>query len=132
MIRGLSHVNIGARDAGKSLHFYTEVLGLKLAQTIDLPDGRRLWLLDAGGGGMVELSQAAAGAAPTPTEPTVPDAGLRHLAFYVENVNEAHDRLAGLGYKFRLAPPPPGAPGARIALLMGPDGEDIELMEQGH
>ena len=88
-IRRIDHVSINVTDAARSYAFYGRILGLKQLQTVDcgefdityfaLPDGGRLELFDYHGKN-----------APHHREES--DAGLRHLAFEVEDV-ATHEKL---------------------------------------
>jgi len=51
---GVNHVALVARDMAETVAFYTEVLGMKLVKTLDLPNGRgQHFFFDCGGGGTI-------------------------------------------------------------------------------
>ena len=88
-IRRIDHLSINVTNAARSYAFYRRVLGLKQLNTVDcgdfaityfaLPDGGRLELFDYHGKN-----------APHPHNES--DAGMRHLAFEVEDVAK-HEKL---------------------------------------
>ena len=50
-LRGLNHVAMVCRDMQRTVDFYTNVLGMKLIRTLDLPGGSgQHFFLDMGGG----------------------------------------------------------------------------------
>ena len=50
-LRGLNHVALVCEDMGRTVDFYTNVLGMKLTKTIDLPGGMgQHFFFDMGGG----------------------------------------------------------------------------------
>jgi len=48
--RGINHLALVCRDMRETVKFYTEVLGMPLIKTIDLPDGGQHFFFDCGGG----------------------------------------------------------------------------------
>ncbi|MBC8010586.1 MAG: VOC family protein [Burkholderiales bacterium] len=123
----LHHVAVIASDYGRSKHFYTEVLGLRvLAEThraerrshkldLALPDGTQ-----------IELFSFPS----PPPRPSYPEAcGLRHLALAVPDIDAALRELARHGI---TAEPVrvDELTGARFTFFPDPDGLPIELYEQ--
>ncbi len=90
------HIAIICSDYEKSKHFYTEILGLKVVREV-YREQRRSYKLDleVAGQYQVELFSFP----DPPARPSRPEAaGLRHLAFEVDNMEEAvaHIKQAGI------------------------------------
>lgn len=89
------HIAIIASDYKKSKQFYSEILGLKIELEVYRKD-RNSYKLDLSLNGeyIIELFSF-----PNPPERiTLPEAaGLRHLAFEVDNINEAVKSLKAKG-----------------------------------
>jgi glyoxylase I family protein len=86
-IKSIHHIAIICSDYEKSKLFYTEILGFKIEQEI-LREARNSYKLDLSLAGQycIELFSFPA----PPARPTRPEAtGLRHIAFEVENLDEA-------------------------------------------
>lgn len=82
-LHAVHHVAILVRDYEKSRHFYVDLLGFQILRENYRPR-KKDWKLDLALGA-VELELFSAPAAPG--RPTRPEAlGLRHLAFWVDNV----------------------------------------------
>ena len=126
-IRKIDHVSINLVDAEKSFDFYGRILGFQKQQTVDcgefdityfgLPDGSRLELFDYRG-----------------KNPTLPhgesDAGLRHLAFQVENVAEQERLLRQEGVQITLPTCDLPNLGVRVLLFLDPNGVILEFCEK--
>jgi len=126
-ITKIDHVSINVLDIGKSLDFYSRILGLEQLQTVDcgefdiiyfaLPDGSRLELFDYHGCNPHH-------------ERAESEIGLRHLAFQVEDVaaHEKQLRLAGV----EITLPTCDLPnlGARVLLFLDPNGVTLEFCEK--
>ncbi|EPX79734.1 SMU1112c/YaeR family gloxylase I-like metalloprotein [Salipiger mucosus] len=125
-LRGIHHVAVICTDYARSRAFYTEILGLPiLAETFR--QARESWKLDLGlpDGGQLELFSFP----DPPRRPSRPEAaGLRHLAFAVEDLAEACDWLGARG----VAVEPvrvDDITGRRFTFFADPDGLPLELYE---
>jgi glyoxylase I family protein len=113
-------------DYARSKRFYTEVLGLAVIDENWRPE-RKSWKLDLAvpGGGQIELFSFPE----PPARPSGPEAaGLRHLAFAVEDLNAMVELLEDAGVEVedvRLDP----YTGARFTFFKDPDGLPLELYE---
>ncbi|GAM58436.1 hypothetical protein JCM19231_2917 [Vibrio ishigakensis] len=126
MLKGTHHVAIICSDYKISKRFYTEVLGLEiLAENyraerdsykldLALPDGTQIELFSFPN---------------PPARPSRPEAqGLRHLAFQVEDLDAAIDRLTG----FHIEVEPVRVDeftGKRFTFFQDPDQLPLELYE---
>ncbi|WP_045376162.1 SMU1112c/YaeR family gloxylase I-like metalloprotein [Vibrio campbellii] len=87
MFKAIHHVAIICSDYPRSKHFYTEVLGLKVIAE-NYREARDSYKLDLAlpDGSQVELFSFP----DAPERPSFPEAqGLRHLAFLVDDVEQA-------------------------------------------
>ncbi len=87
-MHGLEHVAIAVRSISKAAQLYTDILGLKLVETLQVPDeGIRIAVINAGGVN-IELM-----------EPLVEDSvvarfiqrrgeGIHHISFRVTDLNQ--------------------------------------------
>ncbi len=126
-ISRIEHISINVVDIVKSLDFYSRIMGFKQLQTVDcgefdityfaLPDGSRLELFDYHGKNH---------AVPRPES----EAGLRHIAFEVENVAEHEERLRAAGVEISLPTCDLPNLGARVLLFLDPNGVTLEFCEK--
>ena len=126
MLKGLHHVALIASDYKRSLHFYTEILGLELLSEIYRAD-RQSWKADLGLNGKYLLELFSF---PQPAvRPSYPEAtGLRHLAFAVSILENCIDALREKGIScepIRIDE----LTKKRFTFLRDPDGLPIELYE---
>jgi glyoxylase I family protein len=126
-ISRINHVSINLVDVEKSLDFYGRILGLKQQQTVDcgefdityfsLPDGSRLELFDYHGKNRN-----------LPREES--EAGLRHIAFQVEDVAAHEAVLRTEGVQITLPTCDLPNLGARVLLFLDPNGVTLEFCER--
>jgi glyoxylase I family protein len=126
-ISHINHVSINVTDIKASLDFYGRVLGLQQQQTVDcgdfdityfgLPDGSRLELFDYHG-----RNQA--------TSRPESEAGLRHIAFQVEDVAAHEAMLRAAGVQISLATCDLPNLEARVLLFLDPNGVTLEFCEK--
>jgi glyoxylase I family protein len=126
-ISKIDHVSINVTDIKKSLDFYGRILGLQQQQTVDcgefdityfaLPSGSRLELFDYHG-----LNRNA------PKEES--EAGLRHIAFDVEDVSAHEQLLRSEGVEITLSTCDLPNLGARVLLFLDPNGVTLEFCEK--
>lgn len=87
----IHHIAIICSDYEKSKHFYTQILGLEVLQEVHREE-RQSYKLDLAlnGNYVVELFSFPN----PPKRVSRPEAaGLRHLAFEVDNIDETHDYI---------------------------------------
>lgn len=123
---GFHHIAIICSDYLKSKHFYTEILGAEIiAETYRVE--RQSYKLDLrfADGSQIELFSFPV----TPPRFTTPETcGLRHLAFRVENIEQAVSYLK----KFAIVCEPiriDELTGKRFTFFRDPDGLPLELYE---
>jgi len=116
----MAHIGIVVRDIEKSKEFYVKVLGCEVEGSHE--DDRLKFLYLNSGGQTIELLEYKS---------VYEDRGkgiIDHLAFNVDNLQEAIDRAESFG-AVMLFDVPKDANGKKIMFFHGPDGERIEFME---
>lgn len=106
--KGINHIALVCRDMKETVHFYTEILGMPLFKTVQLPDGGQHFFFDCGGGASVaffwwkDAPPAAPGIASVkhfPMDAKTAVGSMNHLAFDMEEeeLEAALDRLEQAG-----------------------------------
>jgi catechol 2,3-dioxygenase-like lactoylglutathione lyase family enzyme len=127
----LHHVAVQTAHFDQSLQFYTEILGAELLVRRPFKRREMAWLKV--GDVSLELFSTRSGEADRLQQWTDYIPGPVHLAFEVDDLNVFLDRAIKLGIRLHpshsepFTPPVPGA--GRIAYLLGPDGEEVEVRE---
>ncbi|MBI1819361.1 MAG: VOC family protein [Nitrospirae bacterium] len=123
----LHHIAIQTRDMEKSLYFYGVVLGLKVIKKEVSPKGRAIvWFM--AGEGRIELYGGK------PSQPlnrgwNENSVGPVSLGFLVASIDRTVQALRDQGVPVLKEPYEP-VPGERAAMISGPDGEEIVLLEK--
>ncbi len=150
MIKFVDHVNIVVSDLERSVFFYTQILGLRETRRAHL-EGEWIetimglkgvvadvvYVQPPGGGPRVELLHFRSPEGAVLPQAALPNTqGLRHLAFQVEDVDEASRKLLEVGIKLLSAPCSiPGrtirhpAGSKRLCYFRDPDGVLLEIAE---
>lgn len=126
-LKGIHHIAIICSDYGKSKHFYVDVLGLEIIKET-YRTARQSYKLDLALNGtyIIELFSFSN----PPKRPSRPEAqGLRHLAFNVNNIEEA---IANLKEKGIPVEPirTDELTGKRFTFFNDPDDLPLELYEK--
>jgi glyoxylase I family protein len=121
------HIAIICADYQKSKHFYSEVLGLKIVQEVYRTERKSYKLdLEVGGQYQIELFSFP----DPPSRPSRPEAaGLRHLAFEVDDIDEAVAHVISFDViteSIRIDE----HTGKRFTFFADPDGLPIEFYEK--
>ena len=122
----VDHIAIIASDLEKSKEFYIEKLGMKIIGELDRPERQsKIVYLDAGNA-IIEVFSF-----PNPPKRLAwPEAcGLRHLAFEVNNINQAVAELKGRGIEtenIRINQ----RNGKRMTFFKDPDDLPLEINEK--
>lgn len=128
IIKGYHHAAVICSDYDVSRRFYSETLGLRvIAET--WREKRRSWKcdLEIPGGGLLELFSFPE----APARPSRPEAlGLRHLAFEVDNLDQAVKHLRGHGVDVEEIRRDETRGGKRYTFFADPDGLPLELCEK--
>jgi glyoxylase I family protein len=122
----IHHIAIICSDYEKSKHFYSEILGLKIVREVYREERQSYKLdLEVGNQYQIELFSFPS----PPARPSHPEAaGLRHLAFEVDVLDEAIFHLN----EFSVETEPirvDECTGKRFTFFTDPDGLPLELYE---
>ena len=122
------HTMLRVMDLEKSLHFYTELLGMKLLRRTDYPEGKFTNVFvgygDEATHAVLELTYNWDHA------PYNLGDGYGHVALGVPDVYAACDRLAKAGAKIPRPAGPMKHGTTVIAFVEDPDGYKIELVQR--
>jgi lactoylglutathione lyase len=123
-VRKLLHTRMRVNDIERTVKFYEQALGLKVARRHTSPRGAQLvFLATPNSDEEIELCQMPAGA---PAVQVQPD--LMHLAFEVDDLEAFAAQLEKKGFKLSDGPTRTGS-GALIAFIDAPEGYEVELIE---
>jgi len=120
------HIAIICSDYQKSKHFYTDILGLNIVREV-YREQRQSYKLDleVAGQYQVELFSFPN----PPARPSRPEsAGMRHLAFEVDDIDEAVAHIEKYGIVVELIRIDEFT-GKRYTFFADPDGLPIEFVE---
>jgi glyoxylase I family protein len=131
VVDGLHHVSLRVRDMERSMELYREILGLSVIVAFDL-NGNRFAMLEAGSGRYIELVETGAD-----TRPAAEADVFWHLAFRSRNLEESLESVRAFGCEITRPITPLELMNrigerpfpVRVAFFRGPDGEEIELIE---
>jgi glyoxylase I family protein len=135
-LKGFSHVCVRVSEMERSLAFYRGTLGFDTVFDVEL-DGPSLEQVTGEpgahgrmvggvlGGTTVELLEISSSAVP-PERPERPVLGYTNISFSVEDLDAAHQQLAGAGAD---PGPPVDIGGVRMFFIIDPDGTPIEIIE---
>lgn len=121
-----SHVALNCRDLDATERFYTERLGFRRVRAIPLGDTRIVFLRL--GDALLELFQAE-GDRPDEAADGPKTAGVRHIAFQVDDVNAALERLGDAPVTLGPLDFSDFIPGWRTVWLRDPDGTIVEISQ---
>ena len=140
-IKLLHHTAISVADIDRSIHFYCELLGMKLEWKIDHRRSEALekvvglknvdvsYAMLSGWGGRVELFQYhSPEGLPYPPDKPVCDKGITHFGFQVEDIDGLYEKLLASGVQFNT-PPLVIRPGVKATYFHDPDGITLEFVQ---
>jgi lactoylglutathione lyase len=125
-VQGIDHVSINVKDIEASVDFYGKVLGWRQLQTVPF-EGFSITYFQVPGGGRLELFDY--GGKNPKADRGETEAGLRHLAFTVDNVDAAEAELRSKGVKITLAATDLPSLGCRVLLFLDPNGVTLEFCQ---
>jgi glyoxylase I family protein len=132
MLKGFEHVNLTCSDLDKTMTFYRDLLGMREVVRKPAAAGGEVAFLAFPAGGMLEIFCPAGPVATPARELPLDEAGIRHLALAVENVDAAFAMLTAAGVTFTEKPRDAINKEIvkRLAFCLDPDGVSIELTER--
>ena len=124
----LLHTMIRVRDLDKSLHFYTQLLGMKVMRQREVPAGKYSLAFVGYGeeksNAVIELTYNWG-----KEEPYDLGTGFGHLAIGVKDIYAVCETLKQAGVKIPRPPGPVQHGTTVIAFIEDPDGYKIELIQ---
>jgi len=128
MIKGFDHVTITVSDLKRSIHFYRDILGLKVRGMLTQNEGKfKLVYVDAGNA-VIELFHFEGEEGQPLSETKNQDIGIKHFGFKVDNVDEFVKHLKENNVEITLEPFD-ATGGVRIAFFKDPDGVLLEAVQ---
>ena len=123
------HSMIRVLDEERTVSFYDQAFGLKVAQRLDFAAFTLVYLSNAETGFELELTINK-----DRTTPYDRGDGYGHLAVSVDDVDAEHARMsaAGLAPRKLVDFAPDGEVIARFFFIADPDGYEIEVLQRGH
>ena len=131
-VKQIDHIGIAVKDIGRAGKFYTEILGLKIEDVENVADQKVNVAFIPITDSEVELLESTAPDGPVAKYIDSKGEGVQHIAFRVENIEEALGELKAKGIRLIDEEPRYGAGGARIAFIHPKEtnGVLIELCER--
>ena len=122
----LLHTMLRVVDLQKSIHFYTNILGLTLLRQKDYPEGQFTLAFvgyeDESSGSVIELTHN------WETKEYDLGNGFGHIAIQVDDVHQACEKIRNAGGKISREPGPMKHGSTVLAFVKDPDGYMIELL----
>lgn len=141
-MKSIRHFGIVVSDLGKSLHFYKDLLGLKIKRDM-LEEGKfidtisgmknvkmRTVKMAADDGYLIELLWYKSHPRKRRENNDICNIGASHPAFTVENLDYEYERLKKNGVKFNCPPQISPDGKAKVTFCCDPDNTPIELVEE--
>ena len=140
MINNIRHSGIVVNDLAASLHFYKDLLRLKVIKQMDESGcyiDNILGLqavkvttvkMAVSDGQMIELLKYRNPKSEQITH-RINDTGLTHIAFTVDNLDSEYNRLKGQGVPFNFPPQLSPDSYVKVTFCKAPEGTFIELVE---
>ena len=129
----IDHLGVAVKSIDKGKEFWTDILGLDFegAETVEAQKVTTAFF--PVGESEVELLESTAPDGPITRYIEKRGEGIQHIAFRVENIDEALEELKEKGVQLIDETPRTGAGGARIAVLhpKSTGGVLVELCEKG-
>lgn len=122
-------VGIITADAEPLLRFYAEVAGFEHQPALEIPDIGTIHKLGCGQS-VLRVMVPTSPPAPDPAASFSAQAGIRYLTLEVEDIDAAVEAVRRFGGSVTL-PPFELRPGRRVAQVADPDGNMIELGQDG-
>ena len=116
-VKKIDHIGIAVKNLDETMKFYADALGLKTIATEVVEDQKVRIAFIPVGDSEVELIESTSPDGPVAKFIESRGEGLQHIAFRVENVEEALQELKSKGIRLIDEKPRKGAGGAMIAFV---------------
>jgi methylmalonyl-CoA epimerase len=132
-VKHIDHIGIAVKSIEQAGKFYTDVLGLRITDIENVADQKVnvafLPITDS----EVELLQSTRDDGPVAKFIDAKGEGIQHIAYRVENIEEALAELKAKGIRLIDEKPRKGAGGAKIAFIHPKEtnGVLVEICERG-
>lgn len=122
------HIMVRVKEEARSVDFYRKAFGLEIADRVDFPDFRLIYMRGKDSPFEVELTVNKGR-----SEPYALGDGYGHLAFVVDDLAAEHARIlsAGLTPKDIKQMTHDGKPFGQFFFIEDPDGYKIEVLQRG-
>lgn len=132
MLKKIDHLGVAVKDLESALNFYTEHLGLCCKGEEVVPEQKVKVAFLPIGETSVELLEATGPDSPVAKFIEAKGEGVHHIAFRVDNLEEALAELKAKGVRLIDEKPRVGAHGAKIAFIhpKASNGVLVELCER--
>ena len=116
-VKKIDHIGIAVKNLDETMKFYADALGLKTIATEVVEDQKVRIAFIPVGDSEVELIESTSPDGPVAKFIEQRGEGLQHIAFRVENIEEALQELKNKGIRLIDEKPRKGAGGAMIAFV---------------
>lgn len=132
MIKKIDHIGIAVKSIEEAAKLYEGLLGLKITQTEEVAEQKVKVAFLPTGDSEVELLESTDPEGPVAKFIASRGEGIQHIAFRVDNIEEALEKLKKAGVRLIDEKPRYGAGGAKIAFIHPKEtfGTLIELCER--
>jgi methylmalonyl-CoA epimerase len=132
MIKKVDHIGIAVRSIDEARKLYEDVLGLKVAHIEVVEEQKTKLAFIPTGDSEIELLESTDPDGPVAKFIAAKGEGVQHIAFRVDNIEEALASLKAAGVRMIDEKPRKGGGGAKIAFLHPKEtfGTLIEICER--
>lgn len=117
MIKKIDHLGIAVKDMEAAIKFYEDALGLTVTKTEVVEEQKVKVAFIPVGDSKVELLESTSPDGPVAKYIEKNGEGIQHIAYKVDNIDEALAQLKARGVRLIDEKPRIGAGGARIAFI---------------
>jgi len=125
-VKGINHFSIYTKDMKASADFYSRILGWKQMETVPF-NGFSMVFFQVPGGGRLELSDHGEKNPVSARDDA--EVALRHIAFTVDDVDEAEKMLRAKGVQVTMAATDIPSLNSRAILFLDPSGATLEFCQ---
>lgn len=132
MLKNIDHLGVAVRSIEETLKFYRDVMGIEPKGIEEVPSQKVKVAFLPVGESNIELLESLSPDGPIAKHIEKRGEGIAHVAFRVDNIDEALAELKAKGVRLLNTEPKPGAHGARIAFIHPKEAHGIliELCER--